>query len=113
MNNYNESIPFPFAKLRIHSEDAIWLRKRWSKYIEAKQALVNELNKAHPDVLQENIHRSNILQHKKAICIFMSKIYSKSSRCMLREAFGEDIEEWMHEHGIKIVCSSSSQKQRY
>jgi hypothetical protein len=31
---------------------------------------------------------------------------------MLHEAFGEDVEEWMHEHGMRIVAEPSSKKER-
>lgn len=103
---------YPFASLHIHSEDAAWLRRRWDKYCSAAKALAAERAKEAPDTSQLNCHISSVIQYKKAICDFMSRIYSRASRRMLREAFGEDIEEWMHEHGIRIENLPSSKKER-
>ena len=103
---------YPFASLHIHSEDAAWLRRRWDKYCSAAKALAAERAKEAPDILQVNCHIGSVMQHKRAICDFMSRIYSRASRRMLREAFGEDIEEWMHEHGMKIASALSIKKER-
>lgn len=103
---------YPFASLHLHSEDAAWLRRRWDKYCSAAKALAAEREKELPDTSQVNNHIGSVMQHKKAICDFMSRIYSRASRRMLHEAFGEDIEEWMHEHGMRIVAEPSSKKER-
>lgn len=110
MEKENEN--YPFAKLHIHAEDAIWLRKRWDRYCNAKSNLAAERAKEVPDTTVVRNLISDVIAHKKAVCDFMSKIYSRASRRMLREAFGEDIEDWMHEHGLKISCSESKERER-
>lgn len=110
MGKDNES--YPFAKLHIHSEDAIWLRKRWNKYCAAFSSIALEREKEKPNTELVRSLISDMFVHKKAICDFMSRIYSRASRRMLREAFGDDVEEWMHEHGIKVVSSQSSERER-
>ena len=110
MNSSNDN--YPFAGLRIHSEDAVWLRKRWDRYCSEAAALAEERAKEIPDPTKVNNHMVSMFQHKKAVCDYMSHIYSRASRRMLHEAFGDDVEEWMREHGIRIVSEQVSKKER-
>lgn len=102
---------YPFAKLHIHSEDAIWLRKRWDKYLSAAQRLEEERNKDNPDQGAINELQYLICIHKWHICKTVTG-RSKGANAMLVAAFGEYIFEWMKGKGINKTAEESSDKKQ-
>jgi hypothetical protein len=102
---------YPFAKLHMHPEDMAWLRRRWDRYKAACQRLEQERRKEKPDIGVINGELLSIKTHKYHICSTVTG-RSKGSLAMLREAFGEDVFEWMSEHGINKIKEESAEKKR-
>lgn len=102
---------YPFARMHMHPEDMAWLRKRWEKYQAALLRLECEREKEHPDNSLLNEIQYTIRVNKWNICKTVAG-RGRGAECMLKNAFGDDIFEWMKQNGINKVSEESSERRK-